>query len=97
MDELTPDQITRLENDVNTANIMRGFIAHPGFAIYKAALDAIVEDKKKAWLKGSDEDARLERIRAQGVEKAIEVLKQYVLLGNNAARILNGQVDKVAE
>lgn len=95
MSELTEQQQLRLAQDVNNGNIIRSFCQHPGFKLYKAELDAILEDKKNAWLKGSEEDARLERIRAQGVQRAVEVLKQFMVLGDNAARMLNA--DKIEE
>jgi len=89
MDELNEQQINRLSQDVNNGHIIRAFCQHPGFKLYKAELDAILEDKKNAWLKGDDEEARKERIRAQGVQRAVEVLKQFMVLGDNASRMLN--------
>lgn len=97
MSELSDPQIARLQNDVQAGQIIRAFCQHPGFKLYKEALDAIIEDKKNAWLKGDDEEARKERIRAQGVQKAVDVLKQFILLGENSARILNNDVPLVDE
>ena len=97
MSDLNEQQINRLSQDVNNGHIIRAFCQHPGFKLYKAELDAILEDKKNAWLKGNDEDARVERIRAQGVQKAVDVLKQFILLGDNAARMLNENAPQVAE
>lgn len=89
MSDLNEHQQLRLQQDVTNGHIIRAFCQHPGFKLYKAELDGILEDKKNAWLKGNDEDARIERIRAQGVQKAVDVLKQFMLLGDNAARMLN--------
>lgn len=97
MSELSDAQITRLQHDVQAGQIIRAFCQHPGFKLYKDALDAIIEDKKNAWLKGDDEEARKERIRAQGVQKAVDVLKQFILLGENSARILSNDVPLVDE
>lgn len=97
MGELNDQQISRLTSDANTGQIIRAFCQHPGFNIYKNALDAIVEDKKNIWLRGSDEDAKIERIRAQGIQKALDVLKQFILLGENSARIINNDVPLVDE
>lgn len=97
MNELTDAQINRLQNDVQIGQIIRAFCQHPGFKYYREALDAILEDKKNLWLKGSDEDARTERIRAQGVQKAVDVLKQFILIGENSARILNNDVPNITE
>lgn len=97
MSELTDAQIARLTSDVNTALVIRQFCAHPGFKIYREALDAILEDKKNVWLRGTDEEARLERIRAQGVQKALDVLKQFILIGDRSAQIINNQVPNIPE
>lgn len=97
MSDLGEQQINRLAQDVNNGNIIRAFCQHPGFKLYKAALDAVLEDKKNAWLKGSDEDARVERIRAQGVQRAVDILKQFILTGENAARVLNENASEVSQ
>jgi hypothetical protein len=85
---LSDDQIARLLTDAQNGATIRGFCQHPGFRLYQQALELVLADKKNLWLKGSDEEAKLERIRAQGVQKALEILKQFLLNGNNAARIL---------
>ena len=90
-DGLYEAQIKRLENDVQSGHIIRAFCQHPGFKLYRDALDAIIADKKNTWLKGSDDIARDERIRAQGVQKALDTLKQFMLVGENSARILSGE------
>lgn len=97
MNELTDAQMNRLANDVQIGQIIRAFCQHPGFKYYREALDAILEDKKNLWLKGTEEDARTERIRAQGVQKAVDVLKQFILVGENSARILNNDVPQVTD
>jgi hypothetical protein len=97
MEGLTDEQIARLNKDINNANIIRAFCQHDGFKLYVRALEEIIEDKKKMWLRGSDEEAKTERIRAQGVQKALDVLKQFMLLGDNSARIINGDIPKVFE
>lgn len=85
---LTDDQISHLINDAQNGATIRGFCQHPGFKIYQQALEMVLLDKKNAWLKGSDEEAKTERIRAQGVQKALDILKQFILIGSNSARIL---------
>jgi hypothetical protein len=97
MSELNDDQLARLSADVNNGQIIRGFCQHPGFKLYQEALMAIIEDKKQAWLKGNDEDAKLERLRAQGVQKGLDILKQFILLGQNSARILNNDVPNLTD
>lgn len=97
MSELSEQQLARLSTDVNVGHTIRAFCQHPGFKIYKEALDAILEDKKNVWLRGSDEDARIERIRAQGVQKAMDILKQFMLVGDRSAQILNDQIPNTTE
>lgn len=97
MEGLTDQQIARLSQNVNDGQIIRSFCQHTGFKMYEKALADIIADHKNAWLKGSDEDAKIERIRAQGIQKAIDVLKQFILLGDNAARMLNSDVPVIDE
>lgn len=91
--ELYDAQIARLQEDVQNGQIIRDFCRHAGFKLYRDALEALIQDKKNLWLKGNEEDAKAERIRAQGVQKAVDTLKQFILVGENSARILNGDVD----
>lgn len=97
MEGLNEQQIARLSQNVADGQVIRAFCQHPGFKLYEKALADIIADHKNAWLKGSDEDAKTERIRAQGVQKAIDVLKQFMLLGDNAARMLNNDVPVIDE
>lgn len=91
MDELNADQVAKLNVNVQEGQIIRSWCQHPGYAIYKKKLEEVLADKKNTWLKGSDEDAKQERIRAQGVQKAFDILTQFLMLGDNAARILNSE------
>lgn len=97
MDELTGAQENRLAEDVQKGQIIRSFCQHPGFKLYKERIEEELADKKNAWLKGSDEDARTERIRAQGIQKALDILKQFILLGENSARVLNQNASLIDE
>lgn len=98
MSELNEDQLTRLSHDVNNGQIIRAFCQHPGFKLYQQALQEIIDDKKQAWLRGDDDNvAKLERLRAQGVQKALDILKQFILLGQNSARILNNDVPETTD
>lgn len=95
MEGLTDAQIGRLSQDVNNMQLIRQFCQHPGFGLYRKALEEIIEDKKQTWLRGSEQEAKEERIRAQGIQKSLDVLKQFILLGENSARILNNDVPEV--
>ncbi len=89
MSELSEQQLSKLNLNVQEGQIIRAWCQHPGFPIYKRKIEEILMDKKNAWLKGSDEDARLERIRAQGLQRAFDILTQFLMLGDNAAKLLN--------
>lgn len=97
MDELNEQQLTKLNVNVQEGHIIRAWCQHPGYALYRKKLDEVLADKKNAWLKGSDEEAKLERIRAQGLQKAYDILTQFLMLGDNAARILNSEAVKQPE
>ncbi len=88
MSELTEAQVNRLIQNTETGKIVRAWCQHPGYAIYKRALEEVLADKKNAWLKGTDDDARTARIQAQGVQKAFEILTQFMTVGDTAAQIL---------
>lgn len=94
MADLTEMQMQRLSQDANNGSIIRAFCSHPGFKLYEGALKEVIEDKKNLWLKGSDEEAKTERIKAQGVQKALDILKQFMLLGDNSNRLLNQQKEE---
>lgn len=97
MEELNEAQIGRLSNAVNKGQIIRSFCQHPGFKIYKQVLEDKIADKKNTWLNGSDEDAKVARIRAQGIQEAMDELKKFMLQGDQAANILDQNVAPVAE
>lgn len=88
MSELTPEQVTRLVHNAEIGKTVRAWCQHPGYAIYKRALEEILTDKKNKWLQGSDEEAKLARIQAQGVQKALDVLTQFMIVGDTAGQIL---------
>ena len=92
MEGLNENQITRLQNDIQAGQVIRQFCQHAGFKLYQAALNEIIEDRKQTWLKSTEETAREARIQAQGVQKALDILKQFILVGENSARILNNDV-----
>ena len=97
MDDLTGNQIARLQNDVQKGSIVRDFCRHAGFKLYQEALTGIIEDRKQVWLKGDEASAREARVQAQGVQKALDILKQFILVGENSARILNNDVPVIDE
>ena len=97
MDGLHESQIARLQSDVQKGQLVRDFCRHGGFKLYQEALMSIIEDRKQTWLKGDDASAREARIQAQGVQKALDVLKQFMLIGENSARILNNDVPAIDE
>lgn len=84
---------SRLAHRAQTGAIMRSFAQHEGFKIFKQALEDIVADKKNKWLQGTDEEARIFRFQAQGVEMALGVIKKYILDGDLA----NSQLKEAVE
>lgn len=88
MSELSDTQITRLTQNAEAGKIIRAWCSHPGYGLYKKALEEVLADKKNKWLQGSDEEARTERIRAQGLQKALEILTQFMVVGDSASMIL---------
>ena len=86
--ELTEAQVKRLVQNAEVGRTIRAWCQHPGFAVYKRALEEILADKKNKWLTGTDEEAKLSRVQAQGVQKAMDVLTQFMLVGDSATQIL---------
>ena len=97
MDEKDERKVGRLAHRAERGSIMRSFAQHAGFQIFKEELDAIVQDKKNKWLQGSDEDAKIFRYQAQGVDMALGVLKRIVLDGDLAATQMKEVVDNSLE
>lgn len=92
MDEMLDPKLSRLSHRAELGSVIRSFAQHPGFKIYKEDLEAIVADKKNKWLQGTDEEAKIWRYQAQGVEMALGVIKRYVLEGDLAATQLKVEV-----
>lgn len=96
-EELQDPKIARLAQRAERGSVIRQFAQHPGFKIYKDELDAIVSDKKNKWLQGSDEEAKIFRYQAQGVDMALGILKRMILDGDLAASQLYEAVDSSLE
>lgn len=92
-EELHDPKTARLAQRAERGSVIRSFAQHPGFKIYKEELDAIVSDKKNKWLQGSDEDAKIFRYQAQGVDMALGILKRMILDGDLAANQLHEAVE----
>jgi hypothetical protein len=86
--ELTPETKERLQSVATEGDTIRDFCRHPGFALYKKELEVIISDNKNTWLQGNDEDAKTARYEARGVQKALSVLKKFILSGDNAKQVL---------
>ena len=92
MDEMIDAKMSRLSHRAERGSVIRSFAQHPGFKIYTEELNNIVTDKKNKWLQGSDEEAKIFRYQAQGVDMALGVLKRMVLDGDLAATQLKEAV-----
>lgn len=90
MDEKT---IEALKKTAVEGSQIRDLCKHPGFKIYLKTLEDIILDKKNAWLKGSEEDAKNARLEARGVQRALDELKKFMLSGDNANIILRNNSD----
>lgn len=88
MSEVTPEVKERLKVTVDEGDMIRSFCKHPGFALYKKAIEDKLADSKNKWLTGSKEDAEVARYRAQGLMEAFNELKKFILSGDNARQIL---------
>jgi hypothetical protein len=97
MDEMIDAKTNRLSHRAERGSIMRSFAQHPGFKILSDSLNDIVQDKKNKWLQGSDEDAKIFRYQAQGVEMALGVLKRMILDGDLATSQLRENVENSLE
>lgn len=88
MDELTPNTVERLKQSAYEGDVIKDFCKQPGFKIYQARLEEIINDCKHTWLNGSEEDAKNARFEARGVKRALDELKKFILSGNSAKKIL---------
>lgn len=90
-EELNDPKIARLASRAERGAVIRSFCQHAGFEIFRKELDEIVADKKNKWLQGTDEEAKIFRYQAQGVDMALGVLKRFILDGNLAASQLHAE------
>ena len=97
MDEMIDHKAARLSQRAQRGAVIRSFAQHEGFKIYTEALDEIISDKKNKWLQGSDEEAKIFRYQAQGVEMARGVLKKMLIEGTLAADQLRESVENSFE
>jgi hypothetical protein len=84
---------SRLSNRAQKGAVIRSFVQHEGFKLFSEALNDIVVDKKNKWLQGTDEEAKIFRYQAQGIDMALGVLKRMVLEGDLAVSQLRDQDD----
>lgn len=97
MEEMQDAKTARLAQRAERGSVIRSFAQHPGFKIYTEALNEIVLDKKNKWLQGSDEEAKIFRYQAQGIDMALGVLKRMILDGDLATSQLRENVDNSLE
>jgi hypothetical protein len=69
-------------------DIIRSFCLHPGYKLYRDEIQKIIADSKNTWLTGTEEQAREARLEARGVQKALSLLTKFVVLGDQAKKIL---------
>lgn len=86
--EVSPEKVERLKGTAEEGDAIRSFCLHPGFKLYQKALEDKIADKKHTWLRGSDEEAKAARMRAQGIQEALDELKKFILSGDRAKQVL---------
>lgn len=84
MNDFIDAKTVRLGATAERGSVIRSFCQHPGFKLYEKELQDIIEDKKNKWLQGNDDEAKLFRYHAQGVQMALGVLKRMILDGDLA-------------
>ena len=83
----------RLAHRAERGAVIRSFAQHPGFKIFSDALNDIVQDRKNKWLQGNDDEAKIFRYQAQGVDMALGLLKRMILDGDLATSQLRENVE----
>jgi len=89
MSELTDEQVASLDRAAAQGGMVRDLCQHPGFKLYLKTLEDIKAKKEKAWLQGTEEEARIARAHAQGLELAITELKKFIISGDRAGKMLD--------
>jgi len=89
MSDLTDEQIASLERAAAQGGMVRDLCQHPGFKLYLKTLEEIKAKKEKAWLQGTEQEAREARLQAQGLELAITELKKFIISGDRAHKMLD--------
>lgn len=84
MNDFIDAKTVRLGATAERGSVIRSFCQHPGFKLYEQELQNIIDDKKNRWLVGTDEDAKLFRYHAQGVQLSLGILKKMILDGDLA-------------
>lgn len=94
---LTPDQISRLQQSVQDGTIIRDWCQHQGFKLFKTWIDSKIADKKQDWLRAEDKDAEKIRAKATAWLEIQDEFKKWMLLGDNAQRILQEHTKELEE
>lgn len=79
----------KLLKNATVGGLVKNWIKHPAFQLYKDTLQEIIADKKNTWLNGEEEKAKIARYEARGVQKALAVLNIFLADGEVAKKKLN--------
>lgn len=93
MSDLTDEQLGSLERASSQGGMIRDLCQHPGFKIYLKSIEELKNKKEKQWLLGTEDEARLARAQAQGLDLAITELKKFIISGDRASKMLNEAID----
>lgn len=86
LDRLEEVVKSKLLRTATKGGLVANWIKHPAFQIYEEILMNTIADHKNTWLMGDDEKAKVARIEARGVMKALAVL-QAIKRNGEAAKI----------
>jgi hypothetical protein len=78
----------RLNEAITNGLYAKDLMKHEGYLLYVKALEDMILDDKNKWLLGTDEEAKEARLEARGIQKALNLLKKFVIVGNNASKLI---------
>ena len=71
----TPDAL-------HEANVIREFVRHPGFTIFKREVEKKIADSRNEWLKVDKEKAEEIRLQAKSWGEVFDLLKRLIIKGD---------------
>ncbi len=96
--ELSPEQVENIKAVGGEGSAIRAMCQTEGFKILRRDFEAKIEAAKSQWLDDKVPAAELERLKtkARMWNEILLVLKSYMLRGDNAHRIIHGDLEDSA-